>query len=168
MGWISRVLLFIELPPVVAVHKQTQSTFKSVRATREASRRPCQARQVMTQLSIVAFDREGVGFALRDFISAPVVPKTIIGIECVTVILLGLGRIVYHILDGWLSALPNHFPAQITAGLPVYKRQDVDPVFLLPIKVNNSSISAVLTSLGTGTSAMLAALAWTHNETVRW
>ena len=116
MGRIGRVLVFIKLPPVIAIYEQTQSTFKSVRAAREASRRSCQTRQVVTQLSVVAFDRVGISFAFRDFISAPVIPKTIIGIECITVILLRLGCIVYHLLDGWLSALPNHFPAQITAG----------------------------------------------------
>ncbi|NPV77905.1 MAG: hypothetical protein HPY59_16210 [Anaerolineae bacterium] len=83
-------------------------------------------------------------------------------------ILLGLGRIVHHPLNSWLSALPHYFPAQITTGLPVHDRQDVDPVFLFPIKVNNSSISAVFTSLGTGASGRLAALACTHNDTVRW
>ena len=67
-----------------------------------------------------------------------------------------------------LSALPDHFPAQIAACLSIYDRDDVDPVFLLPIKVNNSSISAVLTSSGYGASGKLAALAFTHNETVRW
>jgi hypothetical protein len=167
MGWISRVPLFIELPPVVAVDKQTQGTFQGMRATREASRRSCQTCQVVPQLGVVSFHRIGIGFAFRDFISTPVIPQAVIGLKGVTEILLGLGRIVYHLLNGWLSTLPNHFPPQIAARLSIYEREDVDPVFLWPIKVNNSSISAVLTSVGTGTSDMLAALAWTHNETVR-
>jgi hypothetical protein len=49
-------------------------------------------------------------------------------------------------LNGWLSAFPYYFPTQIATRLPVYDGQDVDPVFLLPMKVNNSSSSAVLTS----------------------
>ena len=167
MGRISRVLLFIELPPVVAVDKQAQGTFEGMRATREASRRSCQTRQVVTQFGVASFHRVGIGFAFRNFISTQVIPQAVICIECVTVVLLGLGRIVHYLLNGWLSAFPDHFPTQITARLPVYDREDVDPVFLLPIKVNNSSISAVLTSVGNGTSGMLAALAWTHNETVR-
>ena len=122
----------------------------------------------MSQLGVIAFDREGIGFAFRNFISAVVIPQAIVGIKGITVIAFGLGCFIDHILDGLLGAFPYHFPAQITAGLAIYAGEDVDPVFLLPIKVNNSSISAVLTSLGTGTSGKLAALALTHNETVRW
>lgn len=168
MGWIGRVQLLVELSPVVAVDKNTQGALQCVRATRETARRSCQTRQVMAQLGIVSFHRIGIGFAFRNFISAKVIPQAVIGIQCVTEVTLGLGRIVYHLLNGRLSALPHHFPTQITARLSIYEREDVDPVFLLPIKVNNSSISAVLTSLGTGASGRLAALAWTHNETVRW
>jgi len=167
MSWISRVLLFVELTPVVAEDKQAQGAFECIRATREASRRSGQPRQIVTQLGVTSFHRIGIGFAFRDFISAQVIPQAVIGIECVTKVLLGLGSIVYHLLNGGLSALPNYFPTQIAPRLPIYDGQDVDPVFLLPIKVNNSSISAVLTSVGTGVSGKLAALACTHNETVR-
>jgi len=146
MGWIRRVSLFIELPPVVAVDKQAQSTFQCIGTTRETARRSCQARQVVSQLGIVSFDRVGIGFAFRNFISARVIPQAVIGIEGITKVLLSLGRIVYHLLNGWLSALPYYFPTQIATRLPIYDGQDVDPVFLLPMKVNNSSISTVLTS----------------------
>ena len=159
MGWIGRVQLLVELSPVVAVDKNTQGALQCVRATRETARRSCQTGQVVAQLGVVAFHRIGIGFAFRNFISAKVIPQAVICIKCVTVILLGLGRIVYQLLNGWQSALPNHFTTQITACLPIYEREDVDPVFLLPIKVNNSSISAILTSLGTGASGKLAALA---------
>ena len=167
MGWISRVLFFVELSPVVAVDKYAQGTFKGMRATREASRRSGQPRQVVAQLGVVGFHRIGIGFAFRDFIATQVIPQALIGIECITEVLLSLRCIVYQLLNSRLSALPNHFPAQIAACSPIYEREDVDPVFLWPIKVNNSSISAVLTSLGTGASGMLAALACTHKETVR-
>jgi hypothetical protein len=168
VSWIGRVTLLIELAPVIAVDKQTQGTIQCIGTPREAARRSCQASQIVTQLGVVSFHRVGIGFAFRNLISTPVIPQTLIGIKGVTVILFGLRRIVNHLLNSWLSALPDDFPAQITARLAVYDRDDVDPVFLLPIKVNNSSISAVLTSLGTGTSDKLAALALTHNETVRW
>jgi len=167
MGWISRVPLLVELTPVVAVDEQTQGTFQRIRATREASRRPGQTRQVVAQFGIICFHRIRIGFAFRDFIAAQVVPQAVIGIECIRVILLCFGSRIDKLLDGWLSALPDHFATQVTTRLPVYDRQDVDPVFLLPIKVNNSSISAALTSLGTGASGKLAALACTHKETVR-
>ena len=159
--------MLVELATIERIDKHTQSTFKRIRATREAARRSGQTSQIMSQLSVIAFDREGIGFAFRDFISAPVIPQAIVGIKGITVIAFGLGCRIHHILDGLLGAFPNYFPAQITARPPVYAREDVDPVFLLPIKVNNSSISAVLTSLGTGASGMFAAPAWTHNDTVR-
>jgi hypothetical protein len=159
MSWIGREALLIELTSVVAKDEQTQRAFKRMGATRKASRRSCQACQVVAQFGIIAFHRIGIGLAVRNLVSAQVIPQAVISIKGITVILLGLGCIVYQFLNGWLSALPDHFPAQITTRLPVYDRDDVDPVFLLPIKVNNSSISAVLTSLGTGTSGKLAALA---------
>jgi hypothetical protein len=122
----------------------------------------------MSQLGVICFYCVGVGFAFGNCVPTQVIPQAVIGIECVRVILLGLGRSVNQLLKGWLSALPDHFVTQVTTRLPIYDRQDVDPVFLWPIKVNNSSISAALTSLGTGTAGKLAALALTHNETVRW
>ena len=165
IGWMK---LLIELSSVEAVNKHPQSAFQCIGATRKASRRSCQPRQVMAQLSITCFHRVSIGFPFRDFISSKVIPQAVIGIKCIAIILLGLRRIVYQFLDGWLSALPDHFPTQITARLPVYDGQDVDPVFLWPIKLNNSSISAVWTSLGNGASGKRAALACTHNDTVRW
>ena len=87
-----------------------------------------------------------ISFAFRNFLSAEVIPQAILGIKSIGVILFGFMRIVYHLLNGWLSALPDYFPAQVTARLLVYDGDDIDPVFLLPIKVNNSSISARLSS----------------------
>ena len=167
MSRISRIKLLIELTTVVAVDKQLQGAFERIGAARKTSRRSCQTRQVVTQFSVVPFHRVCICFAFRNFIGTKVIPQAIVYIKCITVVLLSLGCIIYQSLNGWLSTLPDHFTAQITARLSVHDGQDVDPVFLFPIKVNNSSISAVFTSLGTGTSAMLAALAWTHNETVR-
>jgi len=168
MGRIGRVCLFVKLSPVVAVDKQAHGAFQRIRTTRKASRRSCQPCQIMAQLGVASFHRVGIGFTFRNFISAEVIPQAVVSIKGITEVLLGLWRIINQPLNGWLSALPDHFIAQVTTRLPVYDREDVDPVFLLPIKVNNSSISAALTSLGTGASGKLAALACTHNETVRW
>ena len=110
VSWISWVKLLIELASVVAVDKQGQGTFKRIETTREASRRPCQTRQVVTQFSIVPFHQIRIGLAFRNIISTPVIPQAVIGIKGVTEILLGLGRMVYHLLNSWLSALPDDFP----------------------------------------------------------
>jgi hypothetical protein len=42
----------------------------------------------------------------------------------------GLGSLIHQLLEGLLSAFPDHFPAQETAGMPVYAGEDEDPVFL--------------------------------------
>ena len=119
------------------------------------------------QLDIACFDGEDVCPALQNFRSIEVTPKAVICIKSITLINFGLGRIIHHILDGLLGAFPGHIPAQEAAGLSVYKRDDVDPLFLSPIKVNSSSISASLTSSGMGTAAKFSACAATQSETVR-
>ena len=142
MRWIARVALLIKLSPVVTEYEQTQGALKRIRTTRETTGRSCQVRQVVSQLSIASFHRVGVGLAFRNFISSIVIPQAIIGIKCIAEILFGLGSTVNHLLNILLSTLPDDFAAQIAACLAVYDRDDIDPVFLLPIKVNSSSISA--------------------------
>ena len=168
MSRISRIKLLVQLSPVVTEYEQTQGTFERMGTTRETTRRSCQTCQVVTQLGVVSFNRVSVGFTFRNFISTRVIPQALISIKGIAKILFSLGRTINHLLNILLSALPDNFAAQITARLAVYDRDDIDPVFLFPIKVNNSSISAVFTSLGTGVSGKLATLALTHSETVRW
>lgn len=121
----------------------------------------------MTQLRIVAFHRIGIPFPLRNFIPAPVIPQPIIDIERIAVIPAGFGSLVNQLLDDLRCAFPDHFVTQETASAAIDERQDVDPLFFSPMKVNNSSISASLTSSGTGGSGSAAAWALTHKETVR-
>ena len=91
-------------------------------------------------LSNIYFNRIRVRFAIRDFIPAEVISQTSVSFKRIAVIFFGFWYIVHHTFGRLLSALPNHFPTQIIASLPIYDGQDVNPVFLLPIKVNNSSI----------------------------
>ena len=168
---MSRVIgkgLFVQLTVIEAVHEQFQGSFQRIRATRKAARTAPQASQVVAQFGITRFDRVSVGLALRDFIHAPVIPEAIIDIKSIAVIALGLRGFVYHLLDCFLSSLPDHFEAQIAAGETIYDGDDEDLVFLSPMKVNTSSISASLTWSGTGGSGSWAAWALTHSETVRW
>ena len=72
---------------------------------------------------------------------------------------LGFGCFIHHLLDRFLSSLPDHFEAQIAADEAVYDADNVDLVFLSPMKVNSSSISASLTWLGTGASGSWSACA---------
>jgi hypothetical protein len=121
----------------------------------------------MADLGIVTFDRIGVCLAFRDSILAIVIPEIVVERESITVILLGFGRFIHHFLDTRFCALPDQFPAQKATRLTVYDGNQVDLVFLWPIKVNNSSISAVFTSFGTGTAGKASAWALTHREMVR-
>jgi len=120
----------------------------------------------MTQLGIVGFDRIGIGFANRNLISAKVIPERSIGIEAITEIESCLWRVVHEFLDLLNSTVPDDFPAQNATRKPIYDGDDVDPVFLCSMKVNNSSISAVSTFSGMGAAGSLAEWALTHSATV--
>ena len=168
---MSRVVgkgLFMQLTPIEAIHEQLESRFQRFRTTGKAARTAPQASQVVAQFGIIRFDRVGVGLALRDFISTPVIPQAIIGIKSIAVVALGFGGFIHHLLDHFLGSLPDHFVAQIAAGETIYDGDDEDLVFLSPMKVNTSSISASLTCSGTGGSGSWAAWALTHSDTVRW
>ncbi len=167
MGRVSRETLLVKLSTVVAIDEQTNCTIECIGTTRETARFSSQAGQVVTQLCIASLHREGLCLALRNLVSAEMIPKTIIGIKSIAVINFGLGGIIHHILDSLLGAFPDHIPAEEAAGLPVYERDDVDPLFLSPIKVNSSSISASLISSGMGTATKFSACAATQSETVR-
>jgi hypothetical protein len=168
MGRVIGKALLIQLTSVETVHEKLQGCFQRFRTTRKAARTSSQASQVMTQFGIVCFDRVGVGFPLRDFIHAPVIPQAIIGIKSIAVVAFGLRGFVDQFLNDFLRSLPNHSKAKIAASEAIYDRDDVDLVFFSPIKLNNSSISASLTWSGTGGSGSWAAWALTHRETVRW
>ena len=168
---MSRVIgkaLLMQLTLVETVHEELQGSFQRFRTTREAARTSSQASQVMAQFGIIRFNRVGVGFPLRDFIHAPVIPQVVIGIKSIAVVALGLRSFVDQFLNDFLRSLPNYSKAQVAAGEAIYDRDDVDLVFFSPIKLNNSSISASLTWSGTGGSGSWAAWALTHRETVRW
>jgi hypothetical protein len=81
---------------------------------------------------------------------------------------LGLGCLIDQGLEDLFRSFPNQFPAQNAACGTVDNGHQVDPVFLLPIKVNNSSISVVLTSAGMSVSGKLSACALTQSEKFRW
>lgn len=78
------------------------------------------------------------------------VPKATISLKAITEIPFGFGCIIHHELDGFLGAFPDNNPAQNTPRSAIYDGDDVDPVFLSPIKVKSSSISAFSTFSGTG------------------
>lgn len=168
MSWVVGKGLLVQLTMIKAVHKQLQSCFQCFRTARKTTRATPQARQVMPQFGIPSFNRVRIGFSLRDFIHTPVIEQALIDIKSIAVVTPGLGRFIHHLLDRLLRSLPDHFAAQIAASETIYDGDDEDLVFLSPMKVNTSSISASLTCPGTGGSGSWAAWACTHSETVRW
>src|SRR6266496_1292924 len=104
----------------------------------------------MAKFRIIRFNRIGVGLPIRNFISAKVIPKMSIGIKTITVIPFGFRSFIHQLLDRILGAFPNDRPTQQAPGFAIYQRKDIDAVFLSPMKVNNSSISASFTSFGIG------------------
>ena len=168
MSWVIGKALLLQLASIEAIHKELQGRLQGFRAARKTARAARQACQVMAQFGVVGFDRVGVEFTLGDFIRTPVIPQAIIGFKSVAIIALGLGGLVHQLLNGFLSSLPHDLKAQVAAGETIYDRDDEDLVFCSPIKLNNSSISASLTWVGTGGSGNWAAWALTHREMVRW
>ena len=78
------------------------------------------------------------------------IPEPSIFFEAITEVPLRLGRFVDKRLNGFAGTYPDDRPAQNAACQAIYESQDVDDVFLSPMKVNNSSISASFTSSGRG------------------
>jgi hypothetical protein len=142
--------LLVQLSAIEAEDKEAKSAFECQRTTREATRSSSQTGQIVTQLSVVGFDRVGIGLALRYFVAAQVIPKPLIEIKGITVIPLRFGCLIYHVLQGFLRTGPDHGPAQDTASSAIHRCQNVDLVFFSPMKVKSSSISASWTASGIG------------------
>ena len=121
----------------------------------------------MTQFGIIRLDRKRIGLAFRDRIPTEVIPQSGIRIKAITVIPSCLGRLIYHLLNRFLSAFPDDCPTQQTTGFAVYNCKNVDFVFLSPINVNSSSISASFTSSGSGACGKVSARSTTQSATVR-
>lgn len=94
------------------------------------------------------------------------IPKTTISLKAITEIPFRFGCIIHHELDGFLGAFPDNDPAQNPACTAIYDGDNIDPVFLSPIKVNSSSISALSTLSGTGAAGSFSACAFTQFATL--
>ena len=161
-----RKTLLVKLPTIETKDKEPDSAFQSQGATRETTRSSSEASKIVAQLSIVSFYRIGVSLAFGNFIAAEVIPEPLIGIKSIAVVPLCFGRQIDDLLDGLLGAYPNHSPAQNTAGFAIDNRQNIDFVFLSPINVKISSISASRTSSGMGAFGKASATSVTQKATV--
>lgn len=167
MGRIVGVFLLVQLPGIESEEEKDQGVAQRIRAARETTRLAPQTGQIVAQFSIISFHGVGVGLALGDGIATRIVAQMVIDSESITMIHFRGWPLVddlLHVLD---VPFPDHIAANKAAGTPVHLGYDVDLVFLSPIKVNNSSNSAVSTSLGVGIWLILLAYSATHKETVR-
>ena len=64
VSWIIRIALFVKLPAIETIDKKAQSTFERIGATRKATGSPRKASQIMTEFSVIAFDRICVSLAV--------------------------------------------------------------------------------------------------------
>jgi len=102
MSRVVRETLLMQLAPIEAINEKMESSFQGLQATRKATRATGHSRQIMAKLGVIPFNRIGVGFALGDFIDAPVIPQALIGIKSVAVVAHGFGRFIHHLLDHFL------------------------------------------------------------------
>ncbi len=109
----------------------------------------------MAEVCIDRFDRIGLLFISAHFIRSTIV-EIVIRRKGIGVILFGLRRSFQAGLQGFGGSFEHHIPAQDTTGISVNNGQDVDFVFFLPTKVNNSSNSAFFTFSGKGAFGNLA------------
>ncbi len=109
----------------------------------------------MAEVCIDRFDRIGLLFVGAHFIRSTIV-EIVIDWKSIGVILFGLWRSFQAGLQGFAGSFEHDIPAQDTACVSVNNGQNVDFVFFLPTKVNNSSNSAFFTFSGKGAFGNLA------------
>ena len=91
-----------------------------------------------------------------------IVDQGFIGWQRIAVVVSSLWRLIQDRLKEPLAAFAGDSPPQNAAGRSIHEGYEVDPVFLSPMNVYNSSISIVSTSSGTGAGGKRAAYALTQ------
>lgn len=101
----------------------------------------------MAEVCIDCFHRIGLLFVGAHLVGCPIV-KSVIGRKGIRVILFGLGCLFQTGLQDFGGSCRHDLPTQDASGISIYDGEDVDFVFFLPTKVNNSSNSAFFYLLG--------------------
>ena len=121
----------------------------------------------MPQVSVDAFDREGLALVCESAVAPGIVDQRVVGGEVITVVLVSLWGAIQKSLYHLGSALFDHSPADNTARRPVDNGHEVPFVFLSPMNVYSSSISATSSSpSGSGADGSCAAYARTQFPTL--
>jgi len=141
METIGREAALMELTTIPSIGEELNGTAEGIQTARETARLASQPGQVMTEFSIVSLDRVGLGFVRESRVMAREVDQGVIGREVIGEVAFRLRAAVKDGLHSLIGTLGDHLPADDTAALTVYVRDEVDFVFLRPTKVNNSSSS---------------------------
>ncbi len=122
----------------------------------------------MPQIGVAPFHTVGLTFVWHGSIGGiESINQVLIRCEAITVVALGLGRLVNHRLERGFVPRGYHRPAYEGMRRAVHRRYDIDAVFLCLTKVYNSSSSTVSACAGVGAVlGSLSAAAFTQLITV--
>lgn len=140
---------FCQLPVVVAINKELQVLDQGLQSSSETTRLASQSFEIMPEIRVDGFDGIGLLFVSTHFVGSAIV-ECVIDWKGVRIVMFGLRSAFQASLQGFCSSFENHIPTQDTAGVSIYNGEDIDFVFFLPTKVNNSSSSACFTFSGKG------------------
>jgi len=121
----------------------------------------------MSQVSVDSLHGISFFLVMTQLIGCTIVER-VIDRKSITVILFGLRGTLQASLHSFWSSPFDNFPTQNTARSPIYNRDDVDFVFLLPIKVKSSSSSATFGFWGTLALGNCSAYSLTQFATLWW
>ena len=141
MRGIGGVTAQVQLAAIVGKDKEANCCTEGLNAARETTRGACQACQIVTQVSVDAFHRIGLALA-RDALMLSRINQGFIEGKGITEIVLCRRTPVEDGLGDGFTALIGHCPADNTTCGAIYQCQQIDALFLLPMKLNNSSCSS--------------------------
>jgi hypothetical protein len=122
----------------------------------------------VAKFGVVTFNRISICLTIRNSILPWVIHQASIRWKSITEVLVGSWPLIYNFLHIVCVALPHHITPNEATSTSIYFGDDVDLLFLSPMKVKSSSNSATSTSFGTGAAGISLAYAFTHSDTVRW
>ena len=147
MSRVFRKPAFHDLSLIVTIDKQAHMLLQSLSFAGEAPWFTSQSFHVVTQISIDRFHR--IGFSLvRSQLKRSTIVQCAIHWKRIAVVLLCSQGPIQTSLHGFFGPIYDNIPTQDAVAVSIYDGQDVEPVFLLPMKVYNSSNSAVCTLSG--------------------
>ena len=138
-----RVSLLEKLSAIVSKYKKLDCITKSFFATRKTSRSASQTCEIMSQVSIGAFNGISLTLVFHWIMNSRPIENRFVTLIVIAEVIMTLNAISQHFLKFCTASFGTHLPSKNAASFSVNKGQDVDPVFFSSMKVYNSSISTV-------------------------